>query len=30
VHLGCLDKPDYRIHDRRGRSQRGHHLLPIK
>lgn len=30
VHLGWLDEADYRIHDRRGRSQRERHLSPIR
>ena len=30
VHLGWLDERDYRIHDRRGRTQRERHLLPIR
>lgn len=30
VHLGWLDERDYRIHDRRGRTQREHHLSPIR
>ena len=30
IHLGWLDERDYRIHDRRGRSQREHHLSPIR
>jgi hypothetical protein len=29
-HLGWLDERDDRIHDRRGRSQRERHLLPIR
>jgi hypothetical protein len=30
VHLGWLDERDYRIHDRRGRTERERHLLPIR
>jgi putative transposase len=30
IHLGWLDERDYRIHDRRGRSERERHLLPIR
>jgi hypothetical protein len=30
IHLGWLDERDYRIHDRRGRSQRERHLSPIR
>ncbi|MEO6058047.1 MAG: helix-turn-helix domain-containing protein [Gemmatimonadales bacterium] len=30
VHLGWLDERDYRIHDRRGHSQRKCHLSPIR
>lgn len=30
IHLGWLDERDYRIHDRRGRSQREQHLSPIR
>jgi putative transposase len=30
VHLGWLDERDYRIHDHRGRTQREHHLSPIR
>ena len=30
IHLGWLDERDYRIHDRRGRTHREHHLLPIR
>jgi putative transposase len=30
VHLGWLDERDYRIHDRRGRSERERHLSPIR
>jgi hypothetical protein len=30
IHLGGLDERDYRIHDRRGRSQRELHLSPIR
>ena len=30
IHLGWLDERDYRIHDRRGRTERERHLLPIR
>jgi hypothetical protein len=30
IHLGWLDERDYRIHDRRGRTQREHHLSPTR
>jgi hypothetical protein len=30
VHLGWLDERDYRVHDRRGRTERERHLLPIR
>jgi putative transposase len=30
IHLGWLDERDYRIHDRRGRTQRERHLSPIR
>jgi putative transposase len=30
IHLGWLDEQDYRIHDRRGRTQRERHLSPIR
>jgi len=30
VHLGWLDERDYRIHDRRGRTERERHLSPIR
>jgi hypothetical protein len=30
VHLGWLDERDYRIHNRRGRTERERHLLPIR
>jgi putative transposase len=30
IHLGWLDERDYRIHDRRGRTERERHLSPIR
>jgi hypothetical protein len=30
VHRGWLDEADYRIHDRRGRTHREHHLSPLR